>query len=606
MKTFLARLLSLLFLLSPPAWAGTPFTYTTNNGTLTITRYTLYPGGATVFTIPAMTNGLLITGIGPRALSALYSVSLPWSITNLAPSALGGNCSFLTNITVEASNPVFSSLEGVLFDKNQTTLIQFPGNRAGSYTLPDSVTSLADSAFAYNGPLTNLTLNSSLATIGASALLGCWGLTSLTLPNGVVSIGDSAFEYATLSQIVLSTNLLNIPDSAFYGCSRLASITIPDNVTNVGNSAFYQCSALTNIVLGPNVTRIGDSAFYQCSKLASITIPDQVRSLGDSVFYQCSGLTQAHIGSGVRTMGTEVFYRCSQLLTVELPAEMDSIGSYAFYRCSLLHSATLPHGLTELGDSMFSECRGLTQITIPDGVTNLGPSAFNSCTSLRTVNLPASLTNNVYAFWGCSSLEAITVDATNPVYSSVDGVLFDKSQTTLLMCPDGKQGSYTLPRGTTSIGVDAFAYCPGLTAVCIPNTVTNIGSPAFFGCSGLTGVFFQGDMPATAGDLFFSTPAIVYYLPGTKGWTATYGGVSPVLWNPQFQSCAGSGGGPTQPFGLRITGTTNIPVVVEACADLVGGPWAPLQSCTLTNGAVEVTDPQWTNYPARFYRLRSP
>jgi hypothetical protein len=79
-----------------------------------------------------------------------------------------------------------------------------------------------------------------------------------------------------------------------------------------------------------------------------------------------------------------------------------------------------------------------------------------------------------------------------------------------------------------------------------------------------------------------------------------------VLWNPQAQTGDGCFGVLTNRFGFTITGTTNIPVVIEAATNLAGSIWTPLKSCTLTNGTAYFTDPQWTNYPGRFYRLRSP
>jgi hypothetical protein len=104
---------------------------------------------------------------------------------------------------------------------------------------------------------------------------------------------------------------------------------------------------------------------------------------------------------------------------------------------------------------------------------------------------------------------------------------------------------------------------------------------------------FDGDNKAT-----------VYYLPGTIGWSyfSTNTGISPVLWNPQPQTL----GVHNNEFGFNITGTANIPLAIEACTYLASASWTTLQTCTLTNGSIYFSDPQWTNYPGRFYRLRSP
>jgi hypothetical protein len=104
--------------------------------------------------------------------------------------------------------------------------------------------------------------------------------------------------------------------------------------------------------------------------------------------------------------------------------------------------------------------------------------------------------------------------------------------------------------------------------------------------------------------------AMVYYLPGTTGWGATFDGRPTVLWNPQAQNDASFGVQNNQ-FGFNITGSSNLVIVVEACNDFANPVWQPVQTNTLntfigTNGTSYFSDPQWANYPARFYRFRSP
>jgi hypothetical protein len=298
-------------------------------------------------------------------------------------------------------------------------------------------------------------------------------------------------------------------------------------------------------------------------------------------------------------------------------------------------------------------------VTIPDmingrPVTSLGVNAFINCTNMTSLRIGTNVTSiAAYALDSdCLSFTAIIVDPLNSVYSSVDGVLFNKSQTTLIQCPQGKAGSYpipnsvtnigsttfqdchiltnvTIPNSVTSIGQYAFQSCWNLTSLTIPNSVTSIdgyacfgaglasvmigrgvtsiGQMAFFGCEYLTSVYFQGNAPSFGPAVFADfaggqDPATVYYLPGTTGWPIASLGIPEVLWNPQAQGA----GVRTNSFGFIITGTTNIPLVVEACTNLTNARWTPLQTCTLTNGSIYFSDPQWTNYPTRFYRIRSP
>ena len=277
-------------------------------------------------------------------------------------------------------------------------------------------------------------------------------------------------------------------------------------------------------------------------------------------------------------------------------------------------------------------------VTIPSTlddlpVTSIENRAFSNYTSLTSVTIPGNVTNiGRYAFSGHTSLMAIIVEAGNSSYSSVDGVLFDKSGTMLIQCPGGRTGSYTIPSGVISIGDLAFYYCRSLTNVTIGNSVTNIGLRAFDGCTSLVtisipsgvasignfafeacaslnAVCFQGNAPSisTFGVGRISA-ATVYYLPGTTGWGATFGGLPTAPWvlpNPIILNNGPSFGVQANRFGFVISWARNLSVVVEACTDLTQPVWSPVGTNTLTDGSSYFSDPLWTNRPARFYRLRS-
>ncbi len=122
-------------------------------------------------------------------------------------------------------------------------------------------------------------------------------------------------------------------------------------------------------------------------------------------------------------------------------------------------------------------------------------------------------------------------------------------------------------------------------------------------------MYFGGNAPAADSTTFFrDTNVTAYYLPGTTGWSAFAAetGAKTVLWNPQPQTSDGSFGVKNNRFGFNIAGTSNLVVVVEACTDLANPAWQPVQTCILTNGLAYFSDPQWTNYARRFYRICSP
>ena len=296
------------------------------------------------------------------------------------------------------------------------------------------------------------------------------------------------------------------------------------------------------------------------------------------------------------------------------------IGDYAFSGSGMA-SVVIPSSILRIGNFAFSSCNSLTNsVTIPDSVTYIGSYAFSYCANLVSVIIPKTVTGmGRLLCLGSTNLQAITVDAQNPTYiSSVDGVLFDKSQTLLLECPGGKAGSYTMPDSVTSIVGDAFRSCVNLISITVGKNVTSVYSWAFASCSNLTAVYFKGNAPSVVvgSDLFTGVNiAIVYYLPGTTGWHSTFGtppGQRPTaLWNPQAATSDGSFGVQSNQFGFNITGSSNLLIVVEASTNLVNPVWSPLGTNTLnifigTNGTSYFSDPQWTNYPGRFYRLRSP
>lgn len=214
--------------------------------------------------------------------------------------------------------------------------------------------------------------------------------------------------------------------------------------------------------------------------------------------------------------------------------------------------------VTTIGYGAFAG-RTLTSVTIPDSVTTIGGDAFEEDTSLTNV---------------------------------------------------------TIGNGITSIGTNAFSECRSLTSVTIPGSVTNIGSYAFNLCYSLTGVYFQGNSPTPTNDsnVFGSAfaaadPATIYYLPGTTGWGSTFDGRPTALWflpTPLVLNHSASFGVQPGGFGFTISWATNISVVVETATNLANPVWIPVSTNTLTGGTNYFSDPQWTNYPGRYYRLRSP
>ena len=598
------------------------------------------PDAAGDIVIASNYNGFPVTSIGYGAFFydySLTSVTIPNSVTNIGGEAFDG--SGITNMTI-----------------------------------PDSVTSIGESAFGGCENLTNVTIGNGVTSIGEFAFAGCDSLTSITIPGNVSSIGIHVFDSCTvLTNVIIGNNVTTIGDSMFYNCGALESVTIGNSVTNIGQAAFAYCASLTNVMIGDSVTSIGQAAFYACYSLASVTLPDSVTNIARSYFSSCYsltnitvavnnpayssvngvlfdklkatliefpaglrgayvipdtvtnigdyafagefdandyGLTGVTIPDSVVSIGNHAFFQTS-LTTVTIPDSVTVIGELAFSGCFNLTSVTIGNGVTNIVDDTFSGCTSLTNVTIPSSVTSIGNDAFYSCTSLTNVTIPNSVTNiGDGAFWACTSMLSFAVAADNPVYSSVNGVLFDKLKTTLIEFPGGLGPDYTVPNGVTSIAASAFHLCNGLTSVTIPGSVTNIGDDAFYYCLNLTNITFLGNPPALGSEVFQFLPltveqyAQVFYYYGTSGWSSSYGGVPTVELFPPPQIGSNTGGVHSGKFGFTLTGVSGQPITIESSTNLVD--WQPVWTNTLSGTSTNFTDSQWTNHPQRFYRVSSP
>ena len=330
-----------------------------DDGTVEISKYI---GSDKEITIPDTIDGKKVTSISNYVFEnciGLESITIPENITNIEHMAFH-YCTNLESINVDVNNNIYSSIDGVLFNKEQDKIIFFPYNKSDSYEIPDSVTSIGDMAFYGCHNLTNIIIPDSITSIGNWAFKNCSSLTNITIPNSVTSIGERAFsECANFTNITIPDSVTSIGEGAFSSCS-LTSIIIPDSVTSIGNVAFYDCDNLTSITIPKSVTSIGNWAFEGCSSLTNITIPNSVTSIGGGVFRSCKRLANITISNSVTSIYLETFYSCSSLTSIIIPDSVTSIGNKAFYGCTNLTSITIPKSVTSIGDYTFTDCNNLT------------------------------------------------------------------------------------------------------------------------------------------------------------------------------------------------------------------------------------------------------
>ncbi len=479
-----------------------------------------------------------VTSIGSGAFSNCYSltsITIPSSVASIGSSAFY-NCSSLKSITVDTANSNYCSVDGVLFDKSITTVICYPPAKKTDtlYIIPDSVISIADYAFYNCTNLTSITIPDSVTSIGNSAFSGCSSLTSITIPNSVTSIGSNAFrECTSLASIILPNAVASIGENMFFYCSKLKNITIPDSVTSIGRYAFYYCNSLTSINIPDSVTSIGESAFYYCNSLTSINIPDSVTSIGYEAFYYCSSLTDVYYSGTENKWNAIAIANNNDPLTLATihynsPGDVNTIVPCAVTGGNLYFNLTT---------GTIVDCdESVTEVKIPNtildvDVTSVDDGVFRNCSSLKSINIPDFMTIiNGNTFDNCISLTNITVDEENANYCSVDGVIFNKDKSSVILYPAGKTDTtYTIPDGVTSIETKAFYNCSNLTSVTIPDSVTSIGDEAFGNCSNLTSVTIPSSVTSIGGGVFMdctsltniTIPDNVTSIGGSAFWNCT-------------------------------------------------------------------------------------
>ncbi len=610
-----------LFLALPGAARAGDFAYTVENGAIAIAGYT-GSGGAVI--IPDKILNYPVVNIKDGAFAgkgAITSVSIPNSVTNIGVYAFN-TCDGLTNATLGTG--IVSIGFGAFYECTSLA----------NLTLPNGVLSIGESAFAQCSSLSTIKVPDSVAFLGDYAFNNCAGLTNAALGNHLARISANAFSWCgNLVTLSIANGIQNIGSSAFAECLSLTSVVIPDSVTNIEFYAFSDCLSLTNVAVGSGVTVLGENAFEYCTSLTAIYFNGDAPDDGGNIFLN-DPLTVYYL-SETAGWGTTFGDRPTALwypFTYTVTNGKATITGYQGFASAIVIPSKIGNNypVISIGDSAFRNHTNLTGVLIPGSVTNIGANAFAICSRLAAIVIPSSVIGiGSGAFTHCANLTSITADF-NLVYASVDGVLFNQDRTTLIQYPGGKTGSYNIPNGVFTVESGAFDYTIGLTSVIMPDSLDTIWNGAFAFCPNLTrvtigrgiyrvadyafanstnllAVYFRGAAPIF-GDSVFTNDlhATVYYLPAeSSGWTAVYSGRPIAPWDPQVQTGTGLGVR-ANGFGFKITASSTLDVVVEACTDLARPVWQPVQMMTLTGGVADFHDSQWTNYAARYYRIRTP
>ena len=422
------------------------------------------------------------------------------------------DCVSLESFIVDKDNNYFSSVDGVLYNKDKTTLIRCPQTKK-SISVIDSVTKIDEGACYGCESLENILLPDKLTEIGKDAFNNCQSLEEIHIPESVTEVGHRAF-FGTAWLDNYPDDLVIVGDGVLYKCRDDAEgeITIPKTVKKIVDEAFYRCTALESITIPDSVTKIGFGAFSGCSALKSLIIPDSVTTLDyelteDGILTDCTSLVSVTIGNSVTTIPPCTFGNCTSLKNVTLGNSVGEIKEIAFYDCTSLESITLPNSVTSIGTSSFEDCTSLKSVYIPDSVTLIEEEAFYGCTSLANVIGGAGV-STIYgnSFAGTpvyenpsgdfiiagdilveyrGSEENVTIPEgvkSIPMYFKKDSPnSYSGGGSGLTVNDDLKLRSVILPESLKTIGKYAFAYCYSLGDITIPDSVTLIEEDAFSG-----------------------------------------------------------------------------------------------------------------------------
>lgn len=440
------------------------FTYAVNDDGISVT-IKRYNGNAANVIIPSTIDGYTVTEIYGEPwgfdnafynCTSIVSITLPETLTTIGAHAFRGctslesihipasvtsvdnfyDCTSLKTITVDENNTVFSSVDGILYDFDKTTLIKIPDGYSEAVQLP-----------------------STLKKIEYLSIDNCINVTSLTV--------DAANEsFCSVGNMILTADEKTI----LYAAKGIELANIPDSVTKINNEAFANSSKLKNVNFTDNnkLVEIGNSAFGHCVSLESINLEACVnlKILGPYAFTYCSALKEISIPNTVTEICNHTFYRCAALETVVLPKNLISIRTCAFQECWNLTNIEFPDTLQVIESTAFWGGK-MKEIFIPKNVSSIGENPFHYCEA-----------------------ESITVDEENEIFTSVDGILYDKNVTTLLRAPCGIKGDIILPDGVKTIAEEAFFECDALDSLEISASVERIESHAFWSATNIQRITF--------------------------------------------------------------------------------------------------------------------
>jgi len=496
----------------------------------------------------------------------LTRVTMPASLNTIGRYAFYG-CDLLDNIIVPGNVDTIKEAA-------------FSGcKNLGNLTLSSGIRVIKNNAFSDCDSLTDITIPGSVESLGSRVFSSCDNLVSATFASGITAIPSYAFDYCRkLSEVNIASTVRAIGTSAFGDCTLLEEISLPEGLESIGVSGgdVFGGSGLTSIYIPSTVLEIANEAFWNCKQLQSIdvspansgfssvngvlfnknqtmllkyptarsgayVIPDGISNLPEASFAGCKGLTEITIPFGITEISDSLFSGCESLVNVDIPNSVTRIGHWSFYGCTALETISIAASVVDIyGASSFQGCTGITSFSVNSGnpnYTSVDGVLFNKdhtelimCPARKvgdyTIPAAVSTIDYYYSFRYCNELQNIFVHPSNTTYASISGVVFNKSETTLLIFPKGRSGAYAVPSGVVTLGIHSFSLSQNLTSVVLPEGVTTIEREVFYFCRGLEEVVIPASVSMIGPQAFDGCSQVVIIFMGDAP-TLEYPGISP-------------------------------------------------------------------------------
>ena len=398
--------------------------------------------------IPSTYNDLPVTRIDTEAFYDVISigtVSIPHTIEEIGERAFS-KCTSLRDINVDENNQYYSSIDGNLYSKDGTKLIQYAcGKEENTFVLPSFVTEIESYAF-FNCP---------------------------NLKNIEVEDGNQHFQ--SIDGVLYSIDgdkLIYHPEA-----KNSTSYNVIESVKYIESYAFYNCASITSISIPKATQVIGERVFERCANLKEVVFESdsELCELGKYSFLLCESLINIDIPDGVKEIGEFSFHTCSALESVDFPSELEYVGEYAFAWCKSLKSVNIPNKTTVIDTWAFSECTSLHSVKLSETLEIIGNGAFRNCTSLKSIDIPSSLKEMGTAFSGCEKM-------TYNEYNNAFYLGNDSNPYHVLVFADNTIKECNISNKTVVIAADAFNNCFRLQEIDIPDSVVYVGRSAFCNC----------------------------------------------------------------------------------------------------------------------------